>query len=203
MKLRNTFYSLVALFTIQFSFAQSTPAQNLSLDSGTIDDQFEFVIKKSSNWQEFEVIKKTWMAQLRSHVNDTLAKNKLQFLAAQKTISEQQSQISSLKSSLEDTQSNLSSVTAERDNISFFGLATSKGVYKSIMWGIVAGLFALFLFFVFKFKNSNVITQEAKQNLAELEEEYEIHRRTALEREQKVRRQLQDEINKNKALSKT
>jgi hypothetical protein len=31
-----------------------------------------------------------------------------------------------------------------------------------------------------------------------LDEEFETHRKTALEREQKVRRQLQDELNKQK-----
>ncbi|MGB5377401.1 MAG: tRNA (guanine-N1)-methyltransferase, partial [Muriicola sp.] len=57
-------------------------------------------------------------------------------------------------------------------------------------------LFMLLLLFVFKFRQSNVLTQEAKSNLADLESEYEDHRRRALEREQRISRQLQDEINK-------
>ena len=43
-----------------------------------------------------------------------------------------------------------------------------------------------------------MLTQEAKTSLDELEIEYEEHRRRALEREQKISRQYQDEINKNK-----
>ncbi len=66
------------------------------------------------------------------------------------------------------------------------------------MWSIIGGLLALLLLFIYKFKNSNSITREANHNLAEIEEEFDDHRRTALEREQKVRRQLQDEINKQK-----
>ncbi len=54
------------------------------------------------------------------------------------------------------------------------------------------------LFFIYKYKNSNSTTKEAKKNLAEIEDEFDDHRRTALEREQKVRRQLQDELNKQK-----
>jgi len=41
-----------------------------------------------------------------------------------------------------------------------------------------------------------VLTQEAKAKLDDLEAEYEDHRRKALEREQRISRQLQDEINK-------
>jgi hypothetical protein len=56
----------------------------------------------------------------------------------------------------------------------------------------------LLLLFVFRFRQSNVLTQEAKTKLADLEAEYEEHRRKSLEREQRISRQLQDEINKYK-----
>jgi len=58
---------------------------------------------------------------------------------------------------------------------------------------------ALLLFFIYKFKGSNSSTRDAKHKLGEVESEYEEHRRNALEREQKVRRQLQDELNKQKS----
>jgi len=75
----------------------------------------------------------------------------------------------------------------------------SKTGYNILMWTIIAALFALLLFFVYKFKNSNTITKDAKRAREEMEEEFEEHRKTALEREQKVRRQLQDELNKQKS----
>ena len=82
--------------------------------------------------------------------------------------------------------------------MALFGMQMSKGGYNALMWTIIAGLFALLLFFIYKFKNSNTITKQAKKALLETEEEYEEYRRNSLEREQKVRRQLQDEINKQK-----
>ena len=82
--------------------------------------------------------------------------------------------------------------------MALFGIAMSKSGYNVLMWSIIAGLLAFLLFFIFRFKNSNAITKEAKQKLTEVEEEFEEHRRNALEREQKVRRQLQDELNKNR-----
>jgi len=66
------------------------------------------------------------------------------------------------------------------------------------MWGIIGVLAVLWLFFAYKFKSSNSITKEANTKLAETEQEFEEHRKRALEREQQVRRKLQDEINKNK-----
>jgi uncharacterized membrane protein (DUF106 family) len=83
--------------------------------------------------------------------------------------------------------------------MALLGMQTSKTNYNVIMWTIIAALTALLLFFIYKFKNSNSLTKEAKYKLEEVESEFEEHRRNALEREQKVRRQLQDELNKNKA----
>ena len=82
--------------------------------------------------------------------------------------------------------------------MSLAGMQLSKTSYNIVMWSIIAGLFVLLLIFIFKFKNSNSVTRTAKNSLADLEQEFEEHRRVALEREQKVRRQLQDEINKQK-----
>ncbi len=63
---------------------------------------------------------------------------------------------------------------------------------------IIFGLLVFLILFVYKFKNSNALTQSAKAALADVEEEFEQHRRRALEREQKISRKLQDEINKKK-----
>ena len=85
--------------------------------------------------------------------------------------------------------------------MSLFGIQMSKTSYNILMWSIIAGLLTFLLVFIYKFKNSNSITKSAKIALAEVETEFEEHRRVALEREQKVRRQLQDEINKQKGVS--
>jgi hypothetical protein len=82
--------------------------------------------------------------------------------------------------------------------MSLFGMLMSKSGYNILMWSIIGGLLAFLLFFIYKYKNSNAITRDANKSLAEIEEEFEEHRKIALEREQKVRRQLQDELNKQK-----
>ena len=82
--------------------------------------------------------------------------------------------------------------------MSFLGMQVAKATYNFILWTVITGLLMMLLFFIYKFRNSNILTQEARTSLSELELEYEDHRRRALEREQKISRQLQDEINKYK-----
>ena len=81
----------------------------------------------------------------------------------------------------------------------FLGMQMSKAGYSTLLWSIIAGLVAFLAFFIFRFKNSNIVTKETKSALAERENEFKEHRRVALEREQKVKRELQDMINKYEA----
>lgn len=204
-KFKNLTSALFLFFTVSISvIAQDTTEEdNLSLDSGTLDNQFEYVIQKSSNWRDdrgntYEVIKRDWLNKLKSHTLDSLKAVKSELLNTQKTVTTQKEEIDQLKTNLSTTKTNLEATNEEKDSMALFGIAMSKSGYNVLMWSIIAGLLAFLLFFIFRFKNSNAITKEAKQKLTEVEEEFEEHRRNALEREQKVRRQLQDELNKNR-----
>ena len=192
---------LIVTLSLQTTQAQTTNSteDKLSLNSGTIDNQFEFVIRRSNSWQDYKTVKKTWLYALKSHTMDSLKAVHKNLADTKAIVKTQADEITNLKASLSNTESTLSSTNEEKDNISLFGIQTSKASYKILMWSIAAGLLALLLFFIYKFKGSNSATREAKLKLSEVESEFEDHRRNALEREQKVRRQLQDELNKQKS----
>ncbi len=206
-------YLITAILFVFIAFSTSAQTQTqtqavneddkLSLDSGTLQSQFEYLTKKSTNWRDergrsYEVIRNEWVTKIKSNTLDSLKAIKKDLLNTQNKVVAQNTEIEQLKSSLSNTKTNLDTTNQEKDSMSLFGMQMSKVGYNALMWSIIAGLLAFLLFFIFKFKNSNSITRAAKLKLEETEEEFEDHRRTALEREQKVRRQLQDEINKNR-----
>ena len=172
--------------------------EKLSLNSGTIDNQFEYVIRRSNSWQDYKTVKKTWLYALKAHTIDSLKAVHKDLDDTQAIVETQAKEIEDLKANLANTKTSLDNTIAEKDSMELFGIQTSKPNYSLILWSIVGVLSALLLFFIYKFRNSNAVTKQAKKTLAETEEEFEEHRRVALEREQKVRRQLQDEINKQK-----
>lgn len=192
----------IIVFTCLFSltsFSQNDSEEDKpSLNSGTIDSQFDFVIRKSGKYQEYKVVKQTWMYTLKAHVLDSLQAVHKDLSETQAVVKKQNQEISDLKANLSNTQTDLDQTNTEKDSMTLFGIPMSKTNYKVLMWVIIGALLALLIFFIYKFKNSNDITREARHNLSEIEEEFEEHRKTALEREQKVRRQLQDELNKKK-----
>ncbi len=203
MKILRILCIALSLLACNLQFAQEEDTQEaLSLDGGTIDSQFEYIYKKSGNYRaegkRYEVVRTISLDKLKSNVIDTLNVFNKKIDELNATIAGHETTITGLNKKLAETTNNLTSVTEEKDSMSFLGMLVSKITYNTILWSIIAGLLALTLFFMFKFRRSNVLTQEAKSNLAELETEYEDHRRRALEREQKISRQLQDEINKYK-----
>ncbi|MBJ6368993.1 tRNA (guanine-N1)-methyltransferase [Snuella sedimenti] len=204
------FVNYLFVFTLTFfctthNFAQNdTPKEKLSLNSGTIDNQFDYVIQKSytykGNGKVYKNVEYHWLTQLKEHTLDSLKAIRKDLADTQLNVKTQAKEIADLKSKLSNTESDLEKTNNEKNNMALFGLQMSKTNYNILMWAIIAGLLAFLLFFIYKFKNSNAITKAAKRSLSEIEEEFEEHRKTALEREQKVRRQLQDEINKQKGV---
>ena len=195
---KTLFFALFSLLLTFPALSQEEDDEKLSLNEGTLDNQFEYVIQKSYSYKEFKSVRKTWLYALKAHTMDSLQAIRKDLVETQKMVDSQATQITQLKSNLSDTQNNLDNTIEEKDNMALFGIDMSKSNYSVLMWTIIGALLALLLFFIYKFKNSNAITKQAKHSLAETEEEFEEHRRIALEREQKVRRQLQDEINKHK-----
>ena len=204
MKFYRILLIVAFLFVTNHQFAQDAEGEDdkLSLDEGPISNQFDYIAKRSGNYRadgvRYEVVKETNLFKIRKNVLDSIAAMNKKTSDLKSTIAEHETTITSLNKKLEETTTNLSSVTEEKDSMSFIGIPVSKGTYNFILWTIIGGLFLLLGLFIYRFRNSNILTQEAKQNLSELEIEYEDHRRRALEREQKISRQLQDEINKQK-----
>ncbi|SFU45682.1 hypothetical protein SAMN05216480_10457 [Pustulibacterium marinum] len=182
--------------TAQEDKAEATPAP--SINSGSIAEQFEFVMEDSNQYGANMVVKKYYLTTLKAHILDSLNAVEKALAATEDKVGDQQTEIANLQENLKTTQATLDQTNLEKDSMSFFGILTSKGTYNAILCSVIGILVVLLVVFVYKFKNSNVITKDAQKALAETEEEYENHRRTALEREQKVRRQLQDELNKQK-----
>ena len=190
---------LLILLSINLSFSQDQTQDKLSLNKGTIDNQFEYVITKSNRYQEYKVVKTTWLYALKTHTLDSLKAIKKQLSDTKLVVENQDKEIQVLKTNLSDTNSTLNQTNLEKDSMSLFGMLMSKSSYNILLWSIIGGLLAFLLLFIYRFNNSNAVTKQAKLSLTEIEEEFEEHRKRALEREQKVMRRLQDEINKQKA----
>ncbi|WP_422860181.1 tRNA (guanine-N1)-methyltransferase [Flagellimonas sp. S174] len=195
--------SLFITILLFFSFISVNAQQSDTVEEDqSLVSQFQALEKKSGNYNangiRYEVVRLSDLNRIKKSIFDSINTANASIKQLTATIEGNTNEIDGLNTKLQETTSNLTRVNNEKDSISFFGALLSKGTYKAIVWGIIAILTLLLFLFVYKFRNSNFLTQQAKSALAELETEYEDHRRKALEREQKVSRMLQDELNKQK-----
>jgi uncharacterized MnhB-related membrane protein len=190
-------FSLISIST----FGQNDKKQaiiNKALKSESIKNQFEILIEKSPTFQNFKNIRFQNLNKFKSNLLDSLKAFDKKHVVANAKIEEQRKEIEKLNKSIESINSNLSSVTEEKDNIDVFGIRTTKATYNTTLWSIILGLLLTTIIFLFKFRSSNKQTKEAKTSFKEIEDEFDTHRKNSLEREQVLRRKLQDEINKQR-----
>lgn len=201
MNISRTILFLIAFLTISsFVMGQDSPEPKIkpSLDAGTIESQFDYVIKKSNRYETYKVVKIDWLNKLKANVADSISVARKNLQESQNVVADQKEEISSLKAKLKQVGDNLEFVTIEKNSISFFGKLIEKSTYNSIMWSIAAILLALMLFFLLLFKRSNAITVKTKLSLKDTQDEFDAHRKRALEREQKLARKLHDVLYKDR-----
>lgn len=188
--------TVMAVFFITINiFSQTTKK---FIDTGSVKNQFEYLIDESNNYQDYKVIKTTWLLKLKSNVIDSLSASKKKISDSFDILNSQKQLIDSLQTKLGESETVISNLMSEKESISLFGIQFEKTVFKTLFFLIVVSLIIALLFFIIKFKQSNSITIQSKLALKQAEEEFETYREKALEREQKAMRRLQDELNKHK-----
>ena len=194
MKIKNLLLVSIFLFTVN-GFSQVTKK---FIDTGSVSNQFDYLITKSNKYQVYKVVELNWLTKLKSNVLDSISESKNNILTNLSTIDAQKKTIDQLENSLASSEKTIQNLTNENQSISLVGIQLSKSFFKTLMFSIIGILIISLFFFITKFKQSNRVTIQTKETLKEVEEEFETHRKIALEREQKVMRKLQDELNKQK-----
>lgn len=136
--------------------------------------------------------------ELLAKNGNEIAELRTESAATKVEIANYKSEIASLKTQIQQAKTESAASEKEKSEIAVFGTTMDKDTFASLMWTLI-GMFAVAcVFFAIRFRNANAVTRQSKNSLIALEEEFDEHIKKALEREQKLRRQLQDEINKNR-----
>ena len=106
------------------------------------------------------------------------------------TISNLQNELNSTNKQLKDTKTDLDFSIKNRNSIEIFGMTIDKGFYTLIMSAIILILIAFLAVLFFLYTKSNKVTLRSKKDYDELKEEFEVHKKNALERYTKINMEL-------------
>ncbi|WP_235295776.1 hypothetical protein [Portibacter marinus] len=195
--MRNLIFYALAFLWVSVLTGQGSNENTGSLNDGTIDSQYDYLLDKSNNYQQYKVVRKDFLNKFYGNVADTLESNNNEIANLNRTIIMQEESVDSMKSKVETLQSDLAQVNKEKDSFSLFGILLNKSTYNTMMWSLILGLLGALIFYIFRFNRSHAVTAKAKENLSKTKSEFDAYRKKTLEKEQVLMRKLQDELNKN------
>ena len=190
-------FSILTLLLVFCSFqhqilAQDTTSVQNSLNSGTISSQFDYIYRVSNGFQEYEVVKKANLEKLKSNITDSIRVLKKEIADLKLNQSSATDSLANFSQILEQANQEKEAAILEKDSFSFLGLAVEKNLYSTIMWLLVAGLAGAMVFFSVQYFRSFGRVKKAQKDLEEVQAEFDQHRKNALERERKLKRELID-----------
>ncbi len=193
MNLKNLSWVVICFFTVT-----SFMAQENQVSTTAIGNQFNTILEKSESYRDLKIVKGQLIQNLKRDVLSSISKIENDLLSSKAVLNQKSEEISTLKEKLGKTNAVLSSYTNKGPTITFLGIEFNKSFFNSFLSFILLGSIVSVVFFFFQFKKMNLATKHSKSVLNDLEEEYQSYKRSAIEREQKISRQLQDELNKQK-----
>ncbi len=196
--MRKTIITFILLAIFQGLSAQQEKA--IPLDSDNLENQFQYIITKTETFQQYQVVKRSLLQKLKKNTLDSIKSLKAQQYDLNKRLNDLKSELSDTEASLKDTQNRYDTATSEKDSLKLFGILITKATYYLIVITIIIGLIVALAIVFILFKRSNAITLKTKDTLTNTQQEFEKHRKWALEKEQKLSRELLREKQKNKGL---
>jgi len=191
-------YLILTISLISSSIvAQNTNAAQPELDSGTIEQQFDYIINKSTKYKDFQLIRKASILKVKAHALDSLKVIRTELNSSEKLSIDANKSAEQLSGEVKSLNTQIESISKDVDSISFIGMPLSKSGYNSFVWIIIAILLGSLATFILLFRKGHVTTKNAQTDLDKVNAEFESFRKKALLKEQETMRKLQDEINKH------
>ena len=161
----------------------------------SLERKFQDLIDKSETYQDYKVIGRDRLASFWSEVTDTLVQNGKDRVDLEENLRAVNKNISQVEVQLKESQDELEMVKFEKDRISFLGLELIKNQYSYLVWGIILILAILVVVANVRYITTSRTTKRVKREGHELQSEFEEFKKKTLEKETKLRRELQTEIN--------
>lgn len=198
-------YTLCILAIVSLNTLYATPVKTIEtvqeqpVTKVSVKGQLNSILQKSVDYNDVKLVKKTLLEQLEADFQAFFTKSEHELELVKNALAQKEKELLALQAEHTKVKTELNQAQNNGGEVDFFGIPLAKNLYHSIMWTLVLTSLIAVVFLVRKFKKANEITKNSKGVLKDLEDEFETFKRNAIEREQKLRRQLQDEIIKQKA----
>lgn len=183
--------------------AQTNTEQSDSLSENsksvaeTVDDAFTKLLRASNTFRAYKVISQSGIQDLQSDTKRQIGALESTVTRLNAEIEDLHAEVDQSEKELKRTNSALQEAQVNKDQLSFLGIKIMKNTYQVLVTLIIVILLVLLITFIRSYQASNRGTVKAQKDLKEIQVAFDEYRQRALETQQKLGRQLQDERNKN------
>lgn len=196
-KEQNMLYRQFILIALLATLPFSGIAQEGDSDEpNTLENQYIKLKKNSNSYQQYKVVDKIKFDGFWSAVEDTLNENSAEISGLNTEVVTLKKTVSTLESNLTERDSSLSNQSYQIEHMSFLGIDMTKGGYITFSWVIIFVLILAVLILFFRFSSANKTTKGTKKDFSQLQEDFDEHKRKKRDKETKLMRDLQTEINR-------
>ncbi|HZH54883.1 MAG TPA: hypothetical protein VFD72_04470, partial [Sphingobacteriaceae bacterium] len=147
----------------------------------------------------FKLIRRGNLDFIQHNVLDSIQRYQGEIIQKTEEIAELEERKSQLTDSLQAAHRELLVVENESQMVRLLGISMSLVIYHWLVWVLILTLLVTLVLVLIRFRQHRVNARDALESLSTIQEEYDTFCKKSLEKEQKLKRQLQDEINKGNA----
>lgn len=186
-------YISVVIFCLLGSVAQAQ----------TLNEQFNELKDNSETFKSYKVIKETELNSFWNTVMDSVSIKEESIAASSATIERQEKEVAELKATIQEKDQLLEEKEYAGTHIEVLGIDFSKEGYKMFNLILISLLILTMAVLIYKFKDNNKIARKKSNDYNRLESEFEEYKRNALEKQMKLRRDLQTAQNRLEEIRST
>ncbi len=167
-----------------------------SIFAQTTDEQFQELKENAETFKEYKVIKIETLNSFWKSISDSLNAKNATINQLSKKITLQQNEVDGIQNSMLQMKQQLSDLEHDATHINIIGFSLDKVGFQVFNFLFIAGLLAIIGLSAFTLKDRQKVANEKIRAYNGLESEFEEYKKDALEKQMKLRRELQTERNK-------
>jgi len=158
--------------------------------ANNLEEQFTVFKDNLNFWNGSYFLKELQLNQFYGALRDSIAVYEKQVTKSMDQVKELKDELDSKIKETQEIQSKLDRSLQLENSISVFGVDVNKSVYSTSMYLLIIGVLLVAGLLFLLYKRSNRITSNTKKDYEDLKEEFEIHKKNALDRYVKINTEL-------------
>jgi len=183
-------FALIILITVLATNSFAKKDTNAWKNESDPKEQYKIFKDNLNYWAGNYVVSSSQLDEFYGAMNDSISQLQSRLHERELEIIRQEDELAQRQNLVNETQEKLDQSQKLQNSITVLGMNINKGVYSVSMYLFIVAVLALAGIIFMMYKRSHRTTRQTQKEYDELKQEYEDHKKTALDRYTKINMEL-------------